>query len=328
MPRPTRLEFRGAIHYTTICGSIGGAIFFDQAILQSNKPPLGRSTADLRKFEQLIIAACKKCQMVLHAYCVEPNSATLVLQTAGAPLEAFMRRICGQYSRYLRANGRLVGPQRTFAARYQSKIIAPEYLPHAVRRAHRAPIVSGYCRSPLDYPFSSDRIFSGEAGTLPIDVSGVGKALKLRGLSGHRGYRTFMDQPETPYVAALFDNGAPQDPRIVGGKLFVQQTRFRAAHPLPVPTREQIITSVALLINLPANTFLTHSHAAALGRALVAWYALRYGTATLTKVGQWFSVTGATLSQGILHYQRVAPHLFELDQLPSIEHEKPLPDEE
>jgi REP-associated tyrosine transposase len=319
MPRQSRLEFKGAIHFVRVRGGRGLSIFFDPGILKPGGPPPHRSAPDLHRFERLMTAARQGCQVVLHGYSVEPNSATLVLQTAGAPLEAFMRRLCGQYSRYLHSNGRLPGQRCAFAARYESKVIAPEYLPHAVRRAHRAPIIAGHCRSRMDYPFSSERAYMGERAALPFEAIEVRKALELRGLFGARGYREFMEQSETPYVAELFDSGAPLDSRIVGGKLYVKQVRLLATHPPTAPTREQIIGGVARLMNQPEAEIRSSSHAGALCRALVAWYALRSGTSTLSGVGQWFSVTGATLGQGIRHYRRVAPQLFDLAELPRVE---------
>jgi len=52
---------------------------------------------------------------------------------------------------------------------------------------------------------------------------------------------------------------------------------------------------------------------------LVAWYALRLGTASLREVGKWFDVSGATLGKGIRHYRNVSPELFEKKTLPGIQ---------
>src|SRR5258708_34800281 len=84
------------------------------------------------------------CGTILHGYCLEPNSGILVLQTAGMSLQSVMQRLCSRYSRYLRADG-LVEGRRVFGGRYDSKVVAPEYLPHVVRRAHRSPILAGLC---------------------------------------------------------------------------------------------------------------------------------------------------------------------------------------
>jgi len=313
------LDFRGAIHYIRIRGGNGATIFFDPDILKPGGPAPYRAAPDLRRFERLVTAAGQECRAVLHGYSMEPNAGTLVLQSHGAPLAEFMRRLCGQYSHYLRINRRLNEGQCAFATRYESKVVAPEYLPHAVRRAHRAPIVAGHSLSRVDYPFSSERAYVGERASLPLETQEVRRTLQLRGHFGSRGYREFMDAPETPYVAALFDHGAPLDSRIVGGKLYVQQARRLAARPPNTLTRQQLMDAVARLLNIAESEILDSSHTGVLARALVAWFALRSGAATLSTVGEWFSVTGATLGQGIRHYRPLAPHLFDLAKLPELE---------
>jgi hypothetical protein len=249
---------------------------------------------------------------------LEPNSAVLVLQADGAPLNAVMRCLCGRYSRYLRADGFGEGPG-VFSARYDSKVVAPEYLPHVVRRVHRSPILAGLCRRAVDYPFSSARAYTGERAAIQIQMTDLSSALALKGHSGSRGYREFMDGEETAYVANLLSHGSPLDSRIVGDKVFVQKARRMAAHPAAPPTREQLIAGVArLLNNEPADIF-SATRAGVLGRALVASYGLRARAATLTEIGQWFSVSGATLGQGIRHHRHVAPNLFNLAVLPGLE---------
>jgi hypothetical protein len=318
MPRPDRLDFPGAIHYAQVHGADGAHIFFDPAILARIGMVSRQHAPDLRQFERLIAGVGEECQAVFYGYSVEPNSGVLVLQTLGAPLEAFMRRLCGQYSRYLRLNGRLNGVQSAFAARYESKVISSEYLAHAVRRAHRAPMVSGSFPHRLDYPFSSERAYTGERAALPLNLTVVRKALEQHGFVGARGYREFMDQPEAPYVASLFERGAPLDSRIVGRQLFVQQAKHWAAHPPSPPTREQLILGVARLLDTSETEIFASTHTGVLGRALVAWYARRSQAATVNTVGQWFSVTRAALGQGIRHYRQIQPDLFNLPELPGI----------
>jgi hypothetical protein len=238
-----------------------------------------------------------------------------VLQTMGMPLADFMRRLCGRYSRY---SGSVAAGQRAggFASRYESKVVAPEYLPHAVRRAHRSPILAGLCKRRMDYPFSSERAYTGERSPLPLETAAVKAALDQRGLFGRQGYREFMDQEETSHVANLFARGSPQDSRVVGSKLFVQQVRQMAAHPAPLPTRKHLIAGAARLLQVTDADIFSATRSGVLGRALVAWYGLRSGAATLTEMGRWFSVTGATLGQAIRHHRGRSPELFTLRGLP------------
>lgn len=316
MPRNERIEFKNAIHYVRVRGAAGSQIFFDASSLRSYAAR--HYASHVQRYEHLLAAVCTECGAVLHGYCLEPNSGTLILRTDGATLETIMRRLSARYARYLRTGG-IVATRSVFGARYESKIVAPQYLPHAVRRVHRSPIVSGLCRQRVDYPFSSDRAYSGEGTVLAIDTLDVKTALQQKGYIGARGYRKFMDQEETAYVANLFARGSPLDSRIVGDKVFVQLARRIAAHPPAPPTPEQLIVAVAGVLNTTPADILSATRVGVLGRALVAWYGVRAGIATLDEIGGWLSVTGATLGQAIQHHRSVAPDLFSLPSLPGLD---------
>jgi putative transposase len=310
MPRLERFDFKGAIHYVRIRGREGSQIFFDATDLGRAPRALRRNTTNSRKFEDLIDATSEEYGVRLNAYCVEPNSCILVLQRCGAPLDSFMRRLCGRYSRHLRA-GDFGKKTPVFGSRYESKVIAPEYLPYAVRRAHGSPVLAGLCMSRVDYPFSSERAYVGESPTVRLDMAPVRDALEQKGYFALHGYRKFMEQPETPYVAKLFTRGAPSDSRVVGSKVYVQQARITAADPSPPLSKDQLVEGVARLLNTTPAEIHSATHIGVLGRALVAWHGMRNGAATLTEMGRWFSVTGATLGQGMRHQRSVAPNLFE-----------------
>jgi len=312
MPRPQRLDFPDAFQYVRLHGRQNTSIFFDRSILlDSGQSPRHRAPG-VRRFEALLAATCDECATALLAYSIEPNAASIVLQLTGAPLAETMRRLSGQYSRGLELP---TGPV-VFASRYASQVIAPEYVAYAVRRAHHRPVEAGLCRRPIDYPFSSERAYLGEPTILPMNFRPVRTDLQQKGHIGMRGYREFMNQPDTPYLAKLFAQGSPQDARIVGAKPFVQQVRYLAAHPPPVPTREQLIACVARLLHITDADLFAATRLGVLGRALVAWYGLRSGAATLSEMARWFSITGATLGQAMHHHRRKAPQLFQLADSP------------
>jgi putative transposase len=309
MPRRKRLEFREAIHFVVVRGAAGAEIFFRARDLQRFPRAPRPNAPHVSKFEHLLAETRDECGALLHAYCTEPNTSILVLQALGAPLHVFMQRLCGAFARHLR-RGRFAAGSAVFASRYDAKMVAPEYLPHAVRRAHRSPVDHGLCTQPVDYPFSSDRAYRGETPLLPIDKAGVIAALEQKGYFGLRGYRHFMAQAETPYVANLLSHGSPLDSRIVGDRVFVQKARQLAEHPRPPPGREALIAKVAGLLGCPAADIDSPTHTGTLGRALVAWYGVRSGTATLAEIGRWFSVSGASLGQAIRAHRHIRPDLF------------------
>jgi hypothetical protein len=128
-----------------------------------------------------------------------------------------------------------------------------------------------------------------------------------------------MDQEETPYVANLLSHGSPLDSRVIGDRVFVQKARRLAGHAAAPPTQEQLFAAVASLLNITPADVRSPTHAGVLARSLVAWYSVQSGAATLATVAQWFSVSSATLGQGIRHYRGTARALFDLRALPGLE---------
>jgi hypothetical protein len=321
MPRLQRLDFRGAIQSVVIRGGNEDTLFFELTALTRSPRDVRNNAPGIQRFEQLLDDQCIACGARLYAYSIEPKLARLILQTGGAPLRALMLRLCGRYSRWWRARrGTEAAARGPFASRYEAKVVAPEYLPHAVRRVHASAQSAGLQRVGIDYPFSSGRVYAGNGkATVLLDASGMSAALERRGLFGMRGYREFMAQPESPHVANLLDRGSPLDSRIVGSKLFVAQVRDHVAHPPPPPTREELMTGVARLIRRARTVPLPDSHEAALRTALVGWYALRSGAARLEDIARWFSVTRAAFAQAIHHYRRTIPGLFDQASLPGME---------
>jgi hypothetical protein len=302
MPRPRRLDFKGAIHLVRIAGRKELKIFFDLDDRAKVMQQPSRAAVGVRRLQKIITAVCEECGAVLYAYCIESNACTLLVEIGGSPLVALMSRVCGQYSRYLHRDGLMAKAVHPYAGRYKSKIIAPRYLPHAVRRVH-----AGEKSGPA---FTSAPAYTGGRVAIPLGVDAVRGALAQRGFAGAIGYRAFMQEPESGFVTQLFERGSPGDARIVGDRSFVIRAHSAASHQPILPSRQQLIETVASIIDRKPEDLFSPTHAGALGRALVAWYAVRSGAATLTETGKWFSVSAASLGHGIRHHRQVEPGLF------------------
>jgi hypothetical protein len=316
--RLRRLDFRGAIHIVHVRGREGFNIFFDASVLARTEDRW-RSSPHARRFLQLLDECCSECGTEMFGYCIDPNECLLLMRTQGAPLDACMRRLCGRYSRYL--HHEQVVPTRVcaFGARYEAKVVAPEYLPHALRRLHAHPLTTGLARRAIDYPFSSAQTYLGERRRARLEMNPLWRALELRGLSGLRGYREFMERTESDHMRDLFAKGSSIDARVIGANTFVQQARIAAGHPPAPVTREQLIAGVAALLGVRKEELFETNHQAVLMRALVASYALRFGVGSLREVGSWFEVSGTALGKAIRHYRHIAPELFAQQTLPGIE---------
>ena len=311
MARPGRLDFYGAIHYVSLQGRPGGSIFFEPNTLSLPHAAATRAAPDLRYFEHLLAQSCDECGSVVHAFSWQPNSGVLVMQTYGVPLSSVIGRLCGRYSKYLHRRQKIGTRLPEFRSRYDSKVVTPQYLPHAIRRAERAPADAGLCKSPLDYPFSSCRRL-GDARPVWLSVSPQTMARPShRGdlvASGHPFASD--DQTETQYIRELFERGSKLDSRVIGDRVAGSRIKLEAARSPPTPSRGQITEAVnTLLRNSSVGSFPVGSQEA-LRKALVARYAVRSGAATLTEVGRWFAVTPAALRDGINRYRELLPSLF------------------
>jgi putative transposase len=318
VPRPNRLDYHGAIHIVHARGRERFCIFFDASILARVGVERWKAAPHLKRFLQLLNECCTECGVRLFGYCIEPNECSMVLQTLGASLDACMQRLGSRYSRYLHLEQVLPKGVFPFCGRYESKLLAPEYLPHALRRVHARAVRAGLVRRAVDYPFNSASAYLGGSSVVALETDSVWRALERKGFPGLRGYLKFMERAEAPYVTELFEGGAPQDPRIVGGKLFLSRARAAAGHRAPVVTREQLIEGVSKVMGIVPDALYSDSHEAVLARAMVAWHALRLGAATLREVGTWFGVSATTLGRGVRRHRELSPHLFDKISLPGV----------
>lgn len=305
MSRLQRLEFQGAIHLIRIRGRAGDSIFFDAGVLATRAPaspvewPVG-----LRHFARLAWAIFCESGALVHAYALEPDCCQLVLQTLGQPLHAIMRRLCGEYSRYVHRQRGIPAGRRAFAARYESRVVAPNYLPQAIRRVHCSPVRARLVAHHSDYPFSSDGVYAGGPDSfVKVETAYARRLLAQRRFTGAAGYRRFMEVRESARVARLLDHGSPLDSRIAGNRGYVASVGLQARRSRAAPTPEQLTQAVAVMIQRSPEEIRSH-RSGALGRALVAWYATRTGAArSLAEVARWFCVTGATLGVAIRNYR-------------------------
>jgi hypothetical protein len=315
MPRQGRLDFPEAIHCVCVSGRPRASIFFDESIIRRNADSHREHSSDVRQFEFLLARACDESGALVHGYSWLPNSAIIVIQRFDVPLELTMGSVFGQYSRYLRSQGRAARDQAVYSSRYASKVIAPMYLPYAVRRAHRRPVDADLCTRAADYPFSSERVYAGKLHCQWVTTSAVLGALQQRGYGGPTGYHQFMEKGDSEHVARLFTRGSRWDRRAVSDHAFVGEAMWKAANVRPAPSRDQVINAVARLMRRPSAVVYERTPDGVLGRALVAWYATRSGAATLLEVGRWFSRSASTLRREIDKYRVLKAALFGLTSL-------------
>ena len=95
LSRPHRLDFPGAIHIVHVWGKAGFNIYFDPSVL-NRAAERWSSVPHLLRFLKLLDGCCSEYGAQLFGYCMEPNTASLLMRTLGVPLEACMQRLGGK----------------------------------------------------------------------------------------------------------------------------------------------------------------------------------------------------------------------------------------
>lgn len=306
MPRPRRCEFQGAIHLVTMSGYFGGHVFYDPQIFTHFPENPRAHAAGAVFFEDLLWDACEQYYARVHAYVIEPNSALLVIQTLGAPLGWLAHDLLARFSKYLIEQKLIPRATRPFPRRYKTQIVQPSKLPYAVRHVQRREITAGQRRRAVNHPFSSSLIYCGRRSRPEcFVVSAMREALAPLGYVSPNAYFEFMAASDSPSIAHMLSR------RIIGEQSFVDSVRARRLKPARTPSPDEILREVTgAVLHTGPEIASTSSHLGALARALVAWYAMRTGTAQIGAVARWFEVTSADLRYLIRKHRRKNPQYF------------------
>ena len=313
MPRPKRCEFQAAIHLVTVSGYSGGHVFYDPQIFTQFPENPRAHAPDADCFDDRVWDACEQYDARVHAYVIEPNTALLVIQTLGGPLGWIVHDLLARYSKYLTEKNRIPGGTKPFPRRYKAQIVQPAKLPYVVRYVQRREIAAGQYRRAVNHPFSSSLIYCGRRSRPEcFVVSAMREALAPLGYLGPNAYFEFMAADDSPSIAYMLSR------RIIGEQSFADSVRARCRKPARTPSPDEILREVCgAVLHTGPEIASTSTHLGALARALVAWYAMRTGTAQIGAVARWFDVTSADLRYLIRTHRRKNPQYF-LRSLPEL----------
>ena len=122
----------------------------------------------------------------VHAYCLMPNHAHLLLESSAQPLGKFMQGLQQSYSQYFNLRHRKVG--HVFQGRYKAIVCQrDEYLLELIRYIHLNPVRSGMVKDPVNYVYSGHRSYLEGKGSEAIEPRAV-----LALLGGKARYRAFV----------------------------------------------------------------------------------------------------------------------------------------
>ena len=146
MARKPRIEYPGAFYHVITRGNRKAAIFKDDK--------------DRLKFLQKLTEYKKRYNFILYAYSLMDNHIHLLLETGDVSLSKIMQGLLQSYTQWYNGKYGVVG--HLFQGRFKSILCDKrEYLLNLIRYIHLNSVRAGLVRDPLEYMWSSHRIYLG-----------------------------------------------------------------------------------------------------------------------------------------------------------------------
>jgi putative transposase len=179
MASTKRVKVPGSLSYVTCWGT--------------ELRPLFRGPADYRAYLRLLRAHTKSHWVHVHAYCLLPRQAHLLLETSSSDVSRAMQSLNTSYALYSNRRHRQTG--HVFARPYTLVLVEKNrYMLDATRRIHLLPAVAGLVDDASTYPWSSIGTYLGLGADPAVRTSEV-----LRLLPGsddpHKTYARYLTQP-------------------------------------------------------------------------------------------------------------------------------------
>lgn len=337
MTRSRRLHTSGALHYLVLRGNAGRVLF--------------PQVADFPAFELLVIRQLAACQIELLAFCWLRDAAHFALRVGTAPLGNFVQQVAGSHARRINRRAGVRGHlfRQRYRTAVVADAQLPAVVSHLHWLPVRAGLATdpgGYAWSshlsylgvqPLEW-VSTGRVLAALEALERREVreeheSRAERADRERpgdpGSPGDLGrsdggplevYRKFMAREIGKYEAAISRAAAPgAAPPIAAWRddpereLLARLTPMRHRPAADPRALDQLIDMVAARLGVDAEALASGSRRRilSLGRAIVAWRAMRSGTARLGEVARRLGRHPSTLSIGIERYRSRRPELFD-----------------
>ena len=243
MARPLRIDFPGAFHHVTNRGARRQDIFYCQE--------------DRLAFLRLIAKAHQRFDIVVHSFCLMTNHIHLIIKTPEGGLSQALHLIESTYVQGFNRRHGLDGP--LLKGRFYSQLIQEDlYLKLAVRYVERNPLEAGLVKHPINYPWSSYRLFAGGPAAMPAWLSSG--ALRSAGIRTPQQLESFV-MATNPALSLDLERHGP----VVGDDDFTtaslnrastdQQTIGHVRQAQVRPNTSEVDHAVAVVFDTPSSTF-------------------------------------------------------------------------
>lgn len=247
MPRGTRHEFPGAVYYISINSRPDRNAFGD--------------SVDRKRFLQILTTACKRYNLIVHAYVLLDDGYRLLLETPMGNMSRAMQYINSHYMAYRNTRDDQKG--RVFSGRYKSNVIQKEnYLLQLCSHIHLLPVFKGLISRPENFQWSSYNAYI--QNRFP-DFEPAMKDV----LMNFDGFLQRKRRKFQRYVDSGMKNGPGQvekllyENKILGDDSFVQMVensdkKLVAENGETLITPDEIINKTAEYFKIPRRTIITN----------------------------------------------------------------------
>lgn len=252
------------------------------------------SESDYHAYIERLARYRKKYDYVLHAYCLMPNHAHLLVESSEQPLAKFMQGLQQSYSQYFNLKHHKSG--HVFEGRYKAIICEKdEYLLELIRYIHLNPVRAGMVQVPERYRDSSHHAYLQGKATETIDPAKV-----LSMLGGKQAYRRFIrdgigEGHKEEYYAV-------EDQRFLGGVGFGEKMLKKEPGRPPKSSKRRSLETAAkdlaklVGIEIPALRSSDRSWGVSKARTITAYVLVRRLGYRLSDVAAYFGRDIATIA--------------------------------
>lgn len=301
MARKARIHIPGGVYHVMLRGNDGQDIFF--------------SGEDYSRLFFLLQEGTERFRYRVHGFCCMTSHLHLILQVSDTPLSQALQNLSFRYTQWI--NRRQNRRGHLFQGRYKALLVdGDSYLLELVRYVHLNPVRCGMVNDPVDYPWSSHHAYLGNENLPWLTTDWVLGQLAKGPSEAQRRYASFVFDGLDEGYRRDFHQGT-SDKRVLGDDRFLEQLSGIADDvPTPRPTLEDIAVIVCRNYGIEKGDLKNPSQNRKLAeaRAMTAWLARVFESATLTEVGLSFHRDVGTMSSALIRLVRRAEGVSELKE--------------
>ncbi len=298
MARKPRIHLSGGLYHVIFRGNGGQAVFLNDE--------------DRYRFQLLLQEGACRFGYHVHAFCLMTNHIHLALQVSEIPLSRSMQNLSFRFTRWINWRQKRTG--HLFQGRYKAVLVdGDSYLLELIRYIHLNPVRAGIVKDPVDYPWSSHRAYLGKE-TLPC--------LTIDSLLIHFGNK--LEDARQNYQGFVLDrlgeerrpefHGAGVDSRLLGDVNFLEKC-LSDSEKVPIRLALQIIVDTVCRnyeISETESKSPSQCRKVSETRAVVGWFAQKFGCVTLSEVGAFVNRDIGSISSAV---RRLSNRMQEVPEL-------------